>query len=74
MFYFWHTALVILFLVFSFFMGYRLGKKNVNKTEEVKRKQLHETLDKILDNPELYQVKGEKGVMVRGIFEEVEGN
>jgi hypothetical protein len=38
MFYFWHTALVILFLVFSFFMGYRLGKKNVNKTEEVKKK------------------------------------
>ena len=47
---------------------------DVNSTEEVKRKQLHETLDKILDNPELYQVKGEKGVMVRGIFEEVEGN
>ena len=47
---------------------------DVNSTEEVKRKQLHETLDKILDSPELYQVKGEKGVMVRGIFEEVEGN
>ena len=27
MFYFWHTAIVILFLVFSFFMGYKLGKK-----------------------------------------------
>ena len=38
MFYFWHTALVILFLAFSFFMGYRLGKKKVNKVEEVKRK------------------------------------
>jgi hypothetical protein len=37
--------------------------------EQQLRKQLHETLDKILDNPELYQVKGEKGVMVRGIFE-----
>ena len=47
---------------------------DVNSTEEVKRKQLHETLDKILDNPENYQVKGEKGVMVRGIFEEVESN
>ena len=47
---------------------------DVNSTEEVKRKQLHETLDKILDNPELYQVKGEKGVMVRGIFELVESN
>lgn len=28
MFYFWHTALVILFLAFSFFMGYRYGKKS----------------------------------------------
>jgi hypothetical protein len=27
MFYFWHTAIVILFLAFSFFMGYRLGKE-----------------------------------------------
>jgi hypothetical protein len=44
---------------------------DINSTEEVKRKQLHETLDKILDNPELYQVKGEKGVLVRGFFEEV---
>jgi hypothetical protein len=42
--------------------------------EQQLRKQLHETLDKILDNPENYQVKGEKGVMVRGIFEEVESN
>ena len=43
---------------------------DVYSTEEVKRKQLHETLDKILDNPENYQVRGEKGVMVRGIFED----
>jgi hypothetical protein len=40
--------------------------------EQQLRKQLHETLDKILDNPETYQVKGEKGVMVRGMFEIVE--
>ena len=32
MFYFWHTALVILFIAFSFFLGYRLGKK----TKELK--------------------------------------
>jgi len=38
MFYFWHTAIVILFLAFSFFMGYKMGKKNVNKKEEPKRK------------------------------------
>jgi hypothetical protein len=40
--------------------------------EQQLRKQLHETLDKILDNPETYQIKGEKGVMVRGMFEIVE--
>jgi hypothetical protein len=32
MFYFWHTALVILFLAISFFLGYRFGKK----TKELK--------------------------------------
>jgi hypothetical protein len=42
--------------------------------EQQLRKQLHETLDKILDNPENYQIKGEKGVMVRGAFELVESN
>ena len=42
--------------------------------EQQLRKQLHETLDKILDNPENYQIKGEKGVMVRGAFEVVESN
>jgi hypothetical protein len=39
--------------------------------EKIIRKQLHETLDKILDNPENYQVKGERGLLVRGYFEEV---
>jgi hypothetical protein len=40
--------------------------------ESILRKQLHETLDKILDNPENYQVKGEKGLLVRGFFEEIQ--
>jgi len=40
--------------------------------EKIIRKQLHETLDKILDNPENYQVKGEKGLLVRGFFEEIQ--
>ena len=39
--------------------------------ESILKKQLHETLDKILDNPELYRVKGEKGLLVRGYFEEI---
>ena len=38
MFYFWHTALVILFLVFSFFLGYKLGKSKQTKQEGVKAK------------------------------------
>ena len=40
--------------------------------ETIIRKQLHETLDKILDSPKNYQVKGERGVIVRGTFEVVE--
>lgn len=40
--------------------------------QEQLRKKLHETLDKVFDNPEMYQVKGEKGVMIRGAFEVVE--
>ena len=39
--------------------------------ERILRKQLHEKLDRIFDNPENYQVKGEKGMLVRGLFEEV---
>jgi len=46
-------------------------KDDINSTEEDKRKQLHETLDKILDNPEYYQVKGYRGILIRGLFEEV---
>jgi hypothetical protein len=32
------------------------------------RKELHETLDKILDNPNEYQLRGERPIMVRGLF------
>jgi len=32
------------------------------------RKQLHETLDKILDNPNDYRVKGERHILIRGEF------
>jgi hypothetical protein len=28
MFYIWHTLIVILFLAFSFYLGYKFGKKN----------------------------------------------
>ena len=46
-------------------------QEDVNSTEEVKRKQLHDTLDKIFNNPELYEIKGERALLVRGYFEEI---
>ena len=39
--------------------------------ESILRKQLHETLDKIFDNPDSYEIKGEKSLLVRGYFEEI---
>ena len=39
--------------------------------ESILRKRLHETLDKIFDNPESYEIKGEKSLLVRGYFEEI---
>ena len=38
MFYIWHTLIVLLFVAFSFFMGYKLGKSKSDTKEEVKRK------------------------------------
>lgn len=38
MFYFWHTAIIIIFIAFSFYLGYKLGKSKSYKKEEVKRK------------------------------------
>lgn len=43
----------------------------LNSGEDIIRKQLHETLDKVFDTPENYQVKGEKGILIRGFFEDV---
>ena len=31
MFYVWHTLLVLLFIAFAFFMGYKLGKSKQEK-------------------------------------------
>ncbi len=38
------------------------------------KKGLHELLDKILENPNEYRVKGRKEILVRGLFEEYETN
>jgi hypothetical protein len=48
------------------------AQDGVTNHEEVVRQELHNLLDKVLDHPDTYQVKGEKGVMVRGAFEIVE--
>ena len=41
-------------------------------TEEFKRNEIHQLLDKVLDNFDEYQIKGVKEVLVRGLFEVVE--
>lgn len=37
-----------------------------------KKKELHDLLDDVLNNPDEYRVSGDRGIIVRGIFEEVE--
>jgi hypothetical protein len=41
--------------------------------EAILRQHLHDLLDKVLDNPEDYRVKGERAVLVRGFFDDVDG-
>lgn len=41
-------------------------------TEEFKRNEIHQLLDKVLDNFDEYHIKGVKEVLVRGLFEVVE--
>lgn len=55
---------------------YGLGSPSMIKDAEkngetIIRKQLHETLDRILDNPDSYEIKGERALLVRGYFEEI---
>jgi hypothetical protein len=33
------------------------------------KKQLHDTLDKILDNPDEYIIKGQRSIIIRGLFD-----
>ena len=46
---------------------------SINK-ELVIRNELHNTLDKVLDNPELYQQKGVQHVIFRGLCEKIESS
>jgi hypothetical protein len=41
-------------------------------TDEFKRNEIHQLLDKVLDNFDEYKIKGVKEVLVRGLFEIVE--
>jgi len=43
------------------------------ETNQIRNK-LHETLDKILDNPADYQIEGERSVVVRGLFDIIVDN
>jgi len=46
----------------------------ITNHEAVIRQELHDILDKVLDNPKSYEMESERGVLVRGIFETVEHN
>jgi hypothetical protein len=46
----------------------------ISNHEEIVRQELHDLLDKVLDNPEDYRVKGERSVLIRGIFQQESDN
>lgn len=41
----------------------------VNNQKEAIRQELHELLDKVLDDPETYRMNGVRGLLIRGNFE-----
>lgn len=41
----------------------------ITNHEAVIRQELHDLLDKVLDNPEDYMMEGKRGLLIRGIFE-----
>jgi hypothetical protein len=40
--------------------------------EAILRQELHDLLNKVLDNPQDYKIKGERGLLIRGLFESSE--
>lgn len=44
------------------------AQDDFNYSVDVLRKELHERLDKVIDNPEDYQIEGKRGIIIRGIF------
>lgn len=45
---------------------------NEMASEELLRQELHDLLDKVLDSPEEYKVKGIRGILIRGVFETIQ--
>jgi hypothetical protein len=45
---------------------------NEMASEELLRQELHDLLDKVLDSPEEYKVKGIRGILIRGVFETID--
>jgi hypothetical protein len=46
----------------------------ISNNEEIIRQELHDLLDKVFNNPKDYLVKGERAVLVRGIFQKESDN
>ena len=44
---------------------------SVTKDETTLRNDIHKLLDDVLDNPEEYRTKGTKGILIRGVFEQI---
>jgi hypothetical protein len=48
---------------------YNDGSKDVNySAEDIVRNELHNKLNMVLDNPQEYQIKGKRGILVRALF------
>jgi hypothetical protein len=43
-------------------------------TDEIRKQELRDLLNKVLDNPKEYESKGTRGVLIRGVFEIVNDN
>ncbi len=48
-----------------------LQDASMDGAEQILREDLHKLLDKVLDNPEEYRMKGKRYITVRGLFETI---
>ena len=54
------------------FIILKVNPNELNVSDKSANHYLHSTLDKILNNPTEYQIKGDRHVVIRGIFESIE--